>query len=347
MTVRDERPGLADPGREFTPTGEAAPLGIRPHRPVPPPKPGVTVGGVPVAPPADADDLPRYLHALRRLSDADDLAPALAGCDLAIELADRAGSAAGLVVAYSQRSSVARRMGDLAAAVRDGDAAAELLAVSGADPAGAAAVLLLSRRLAVLLDLGEVEVADSLLSAAGLAGELADDPEFLLLRYVRGRLHAAAARPGEGVADLYRCGERLAARRSDHPGVLPWRSAAADVLVRLGAGEAAERLVAEEVALTRRAGPSSALGRAMRIQGQVLPGPAGLRSAEEAIRVLTGTPRRFELATALVDYGGLLNAARRRPQARQVLRDGLELARECGSPALVARARNLFAGRRA
>jgi tetratricopeptide (TPR) repeat protein len=291
------------------------------------------------------DDLPRYLHALRRLADADDLAAAHSGCTLAVELAGREGSAAGLAMAYSQRSSVARRMGRLRDAARDADSSAELFAVAGADLAGPAAALLLSRRLAVLLDLGDLDLADGLLAATGLDGDLPDEPEFLLLRYVRGRLHTAAARPGEGLADLYRCGERLGVRRSDHPAVLPWRSAAASVLVGLGAREAAERLVAEEVALTRRHGLASALGRALRIQGQVRPGAAGMAAAEEAIRVLQGTPRRFELATALVDHGALLNAAKRRPQARRVLRDGLELAEECASPALIARARALLAGR--
>jgi tetratricopeptide (TPR) repeat protein len=330
MTVSDERPGLADLGRDITSGDNAVPPATRP---------------VPLAPPVGVDDLPRYLHALRRLADADDLAAAHSGCTLAIDVAGRDGSAAGLAMAYSQRSSVARRLGRLADAARDADASAELLAVSGTEPAGPAGSLVLSRRLAVLLDLGEIALADSLLTAAGLDGDLPDDPEFLLLRYVRGRLHTAAERPGEGLADLYKCGERLAVRRSDHPGVLPWRSAAASVLVGLGAREAAERLVAEEVALTRRHGLPSALGRALRIQGQVRPGAVGMAAAEEAIRVLRGTPRRFELATALVDHGALLNAARRRPQARRVLRDGLELALECGSPALVARARALFAGR--
>ena len=300
---------------------------------------------MPLAPPVGVDDIPRYLHALRRLADADDLAAAHSGCTLAVDVAGRHGSASGLAMAYSQRSSVARRMGRLPEAARDAEASEELLAVSGADPVGPAAALVLSRRLAVLLDLGDLDLADGLLVETGLDGDLPDEPEFLLLRYVRGRLHTAAARPGEGLADLYRCGERLAVRRSDHPGVLPWRSAAASVLVGLGAQEAAERLVAEEVALTRRHGLASALGRALRIQGQVQPGAAGMAAAEEAIRVLRGTPRRFELATALVDQGALLNAARRRPQARRVLRDGLELAQECGSPALVARARALFAGR--
>ena len=314
MTVRHDRPRLTNPGR-------------------------ATVRPVPLEPPRGADDLPRYLRALRRLSDADDLSAAYAGCTLAIEVAGRAGDAAGLVMAYSQRSSVARRSGDLPPAARDAEAAAELLALSGAEPGGATAALLLSRRIAVLLDVGDVTHADRLLAAAPFPADLPDDPEFLLLRYVRGRLHGAAGRPGDGLADLYRCGERVAVRRFDHPGVLPWRSAVAGVLCGLGAGEAAERLVAEEVALTRRHGLASALGRALRVQGRVLPGAAGLASAEEAVRVLQGTPRRFELAAALVDLGELLQRARRRPQARRVLRDGLELAERCGSPGLAARAR--------
>lgn len=330
MTVSDERPGLADLSRDITPGDTAVPPAPRP---------------VPLAPPAGVDDIPRYLHALRRLADADDLVAAHSGCTLAIDVAGRDGSAAALAMAYSQRSSAARRLGRLPEAARDAEASAELLAVSGTDPAGPAAALVLTRRLAVLVDLGDLGLADGLLTATGLNGDLPDQPEFLLLRYVRGCLHAAAARPGEGLADLYRCGERLGVRRSDHPGVLPWRSAAGSVLVGLGAREAAERLVAEEVALTRRHGLASALGRALRIQGQVRPGAAGMAAAEEAIRVLQGTPRRFELATALVDYGALLNAAKRRPQARRVLRDGLELAERCGSPALAARARALFAGR--
>jgi tetratricopeptide (TPR) repeat protein len=302
----------------------------------------MSVSSVSLAPPVRADELPQYLRALRRLADADDLAAALTGCTIAVDLAGRCGSAAGLVSAYSQRSSVARRCGRLAAAARDAEAATELLAVSGADPRGVTAALLLSRRLAVLLDLGDVELADGLLGPAGFAGELPDEPEFLLLRYMRGRLHAAMSRPGEGLADLYRCGQRLAVRRSDHPAVLPWRSAAAVVLAGIGAGEAAERLVAEEVALTRRHGLASALGRALRIQGQVAP---SMEAAEEAVRVLQGTPRRFELALALADHGALLHAARRRPQARRVLREGLDLAQDCGSPALVARIRALFAGK--
>jgi tetratricopeptide (TPR) repeat protein len=320
MNVRDERKRLADRSRDITVRTTA-----RPAR---------------VDPPACPDDLPEYLRTLRRLADADELDPARDGCTYAIELAGRAGDAASLAMAYSQRSTTLRRRGELVAARSDADAAASLPALPGP-----AAALLLARRIAVQLDLGDHAAGDALLAEAGMSGELADDPEHLVLRYVRGGLHALAARPGEAVEDFYRCGERLAAHGFDRPMILPWRSAAAGVLSGLGAREAAERLVAEEVALTRRRAPASSLGRALRVQGRVRPGPEGLAAAEESVRVLRGTPRRFELATALVDLGALLGAARRRPQARRVLRQGLELAEICGSPALVARAQGHLAGR--
>jgi hypothetical protein len=90
-------------------------------------------------------------------------------------------------------------------------------------------------------------------------------------------------------------------------------------------------------------GRPSALGRALRVQGRVLGAPAGIAALEEAVRVLGGSPRRFEYAQALVDCGELLTAVRRKPQARRMLREGLDLARRCGSPALIERARAGYA----
>ena len=230
---------------------------------------------------------------------------------------------------------MARRRGDLIAADRDGETTSGLL---DDDPRGEAAVLLLARRMATRLDMGDVDTAEELL--AGLGGDLPDVASVLALRYARGRMYACSDRPGEGLADLFFCGERLAARGADRPNVLPWRSAAAAILVKMGTAEAATRLVAAEVELARRSGPASALGRALRIEGIVHPGLAGMEVLAEAVRVLAPTPRRFEYAQALVDYGEVLNVARRRPQARRVLREAVELAEQCGSPALVARARS-------
>jgi hypothetical protein len=327
MTVSDDRLGLADRGRELTSRGGSAPPGLRPQRRPPP-----------VAPPADAAGLPRFLHVTAARADADELAAAYTDCDVAVAAAARWQSPAGLLAALSLRSSVARRLGDLAAAGRDGRAAAGLLATAGADADPGTAVLLVARRAAVMLDRGDLDDADDLLVDAGVDGGDA----IPALRYVRGRLHAAAGRPGEALADLFQCGQQLAACKADRPAVLPWRSAAADTLATTGATESAARLAADEVALTRRRGTTSALGRALRVQGRVLTGPAGVAALTEAVRVLDKAPRRFELAEALVDYGTSLNAARRRPQARRILRDGLQLAERCGSPALAARARSAY-----
>jgi hypothetical protein len=329
MRVRADRAGLADPPRDVA-TG-APP---RPRRPAP-------------ALPADAADLPRFLRATARLGDLDHLASAYAVCDAAIragvppageqlageQLAGEQLAGEQLAELYSLRSSLARRRGDLAAAEQDGASAARL----AGDRPREATFLLLARRIAVRLDAGDVAGADELLD--GLRGDLPEAPGKVALRYARGRLNAAAGRPGEGLADLFYCGERLATRQADRPSVLPWRSSAATVLATTGATESAVRLVRAEVALNRQTGTASALGRSLRVQGVVLPGAEGLAALEEAHRVLMRSPRRFEYATALVDLGLRLNAVRRRPQARRVLREGLQLATECGSPALAARAR--------
>ncbi|HET6529073.1 MAG TPA: hypothetical protein VFH03_00445 [Actinoplanes sp.] len=320
MTVSDDRLRLADPARTITPRAESR-------------------GRAPVTPPAGADDLPRFLRVTAARADADDLATAEANCDVAIEAAVRWGSALGLAAAHSLRTSVVRRRGNLAAAEQDGRTAAGLLAAAGVDPAADMAVVLLARRMATRLDRGDVAGAEELLAGVG---NLPEGGGSLALRYARGRLYAATGRPGEGLADLFSCGERLAARQADRPSVLPWRSTAATVLAATGTPEAAARLVAAEVELARRSGPPSALGRALRVEGTV-PGGRGLAALLEAVSVLDGSPRRFEYAQALVDLGVALNAARRRPQARRVLREGLEVAEECGSAALAERARAGYA----
>jgi hypothetical protein len=247
----------------------------------------------------------------------------------------------------SLRCGVTRRLGDLPTAERDGRTATRLLGAVGADPSGEAAALLVARRIAVLVDMGDIEDADALLTDFG-----EEPPEGgieVAFRYVRGRLHAAAGRAGEALSDFFFCGERLAARQADHPAVLSWRSSAAAVLAQTGTTESATRLVEAEVALCREASTASALstpsalGRALRVRGRVLGAPAGIASLQEAIKVLSASARRFEYAQSLVDCGELLNSVRRKPQARRVLRDGLELAERCGSPALAARARTAYA----
>ena len=330
MPASDDGVGLAYPARDTTgwPAGMPLAARLRQRRPVP-------------AAPTDLGDLGRHLRATARLADLDELDAAEEACAAAVETAATWRSPGALAAIRSLRSSVFRRRGRLAAAEADGRAATELLAAAGADPHGDAAALLAARRIAVRLDTGDIAGAEHLVR--GFDRDLPDNAGAVALRYSRGRLHAAAGRLGEGLADLFSCGERLAARGADRPLGPPWRSEAAAVLAATGSTEAAARLVAAEVAANRRAGTASALGRSLRIQGMVLDGPGGMAALDEAVRVLTHSPRRFEYAQALVDFGLRLTAARRRPEGRRVLRAGMDLAAQCGSPALAERARAGYA----
>jgi hypothetical protein len=317
MTVSDDRAELADPVRTIT---------HRPQRP----------RHALLPPPAGPGDLPRYLRATAALADADDLDTAHRNCGVAIDAAMRWRAPAALAAGHSLRASVARRRGDLDAAARDGEVAARLLGGAPDDDAG---LLLCARRIAISLDRGDVTAAGALLGDRH--GDLPGGAG-LALRYARARLYAATGRPGEALSDLFTCGERLAARQADRPAVMPWRSAAATLLGSAGSGEAAVRLVAAEIEMARRSGPASALGRALRVAGAV-PGGPGLPALEDAARVLAASPCRLEYAQALADLGAALTAARRRPQARRVLRDAAEIAGRCGAVALAERARAGYA----
>ena len=58
----------------------------------------------------------------------------------------------------------------------------------------------------------------------------------------------------------------------------------------------------------------------------------------EAVDVLAGSPARLEHAEAVVDLGAALRRGGQKVEARERLREGLELARLCGATALVERA---------
>jgi DNA-binding CsgD family transcriptional regulator len=285
-------------------------------------------------------DLAHMLVEARQASDAGQVRSAYAQCGLVVGAARRWGAQPALAAALSLRSAISRRLGLLRGAVDDAQAAAVILTELGADPHGGPALVLLARHVTALVDSGEHAAADALLHRAGLdTGCPPDTREGVLLRYARALLHVGAGRPAAALPDLFHCGERLAAWGADRPSVLPWRSTAATVLACGGATEAAARLSEAEVDLARADGGAEAVGRALRVHAMVLGTPFGLAALEESQRVLDGTSLALEQAATLVAHGTRLNELKRRPQARRILRAGLDLAERCGAAELVDRAR--------
>jgi DNA-binding CsgD family transcriptional regulator len=195
-----------------------------------------------------------------------------------------------------------------------------------------------------LADRGEIGQAGDLLAGAGLSGELPPTWPHNLVRHARGCLHAAAGDHLAAIGDLLKAGELAEQWGICNPAIMPWRSAAALSLAARGDRSRARQLCAAEIELARRWGAARAVGVALRAGG-VAGGGAdggghGSTLLSEAASVLRQASAPLELARALTDLGAALRRSGSRAQAREHLREGLDIAHGCGGIALAGRARD-------
>ncbi len=193
----------------------------------------------------------------------------------------------------------------------------------------------------VLVERGAPAEAAEVLGAA--AAELGEIPEqFWYLPLIRARGMVASARGDHqaALADALTTGRILAAVGAVNPAVSSpgWRSQAALVHHALGAEAEALGLAREEVELAREWGAPRALGRALRVLGSLEGGGEGSDHLREAVDVLEASPARLEYANALTDLGAALRRGNRRAEAREPLRQALELAQRIGAVVAAERA---------
>ena len=254
-----------------------------------------------------------------------------AAASLAEQLA-RYGRARGSVTSYllgiGHRGWVEVRRGNLAAAEAD------LRAVVG---------LIEQEHVGFMLPTALWYYCDALIERSGLTDvaalaatieippQLAGTASDALLLYVRGRLELARGEYERAAANLGAAGEIFSAARMVNPALVPWRSELA-LAVRAVAPQQAESLVAMEAAVARSAGTARGLGIALRAAGLLQSDTAALR---ESCDVLERSPARLELARSRVALGGALRRENQRVAAREVLRDGLDLALDAGAERLV------------
>jgi DNA-binding CsgD family transcriptional regulator len=149
--------------------------------------------------------------------------------------------------------------------------------------------------------------------------------------------------PGRGVEELLQVGETVRLLPFDNPGTAPWRSWAAEGLRLLDRNDEARVLAADELALARRWGDPQIIGAALRVLGLVEGGRAGIGLLREAVEVLAGSQARLEHARALVDLGAALRRTNQRIEARERLREGVDLALRSGAFRLAGRANDEIA----
>ena len=190
-----------------------------------------------------------------------------------------------------------------------------------------------------LIDRGELAQASTLLAERGLTVDLPPSWPHNLVRHARGCLHAAAGDHAQAAADLLTAGKQADQWGIPNPAILPWRSDAALSLAAVGKHAEASRLAVAEVDLARKWGAGRALGIALRAAGLVDRSGDRMQLLADAVAALRPAPAPLELARALVDLGAAQRRYGARLNARETLRDGLDLAHRQGGLRLAKRAR--------
>ena len=189
-----------------------------------------------------------------------------------------------------------------------------------------------------LVERGALEEAEEVLARTGLGEQVPESAHFIGFLEARGKLRLAQHKPDDALRDFLALRQIAGALDIVNPAYGAWRSSAAAALHALGRGEEATQLAAEELELARRWGVARQTGIALRFLGRIGGGVEGEQRLREAVDLLASSPARLEHAAALVDLGALLRRRNERSEARQLLREGVELAHRCGATPLVERA---------
>lgn len=274
-------------------------------------------------------------HAVWALIAAGSLERALTEVDAGVELAVRRGSPMAFEWFSSARAAVLLRLGRVAEA--EADAWSSLREVDGHGWRVG-----LPMKLAVLVDAlrerGDHATAERELTRHGLLdADPPVNPFGVLLLESRGRLRLAEGRSEEALADLETCG-RYVARWNAASAVSGWRMAAAECLAGAGDQRRAVVIAEEQLAAARRFGSAALVGASLRSLGTAQGGAAGVATLEQAVATLAATHARLEHAHAVCDLGRLHRRNRSPREARDHLRNALDLATKLGALALAERA---------
>jgi len=251
--------------------------------------------------------------------------------DAAIARAQVAGDSSALAAGLAARGWLAWLRGDLGAA--EGDTRTALAATKLPAPPMFrglnASVLILT-----LLEQGELEAAEETLAPLDCEAN-GESLIAAMLRYARGRLRLEQGRTAEGLEEIFALRAILERSRTVAPGALPWRSQTALAYLALGDHEAATRFAEEELDLARAFGTPRALGVAKRAAGLVAGGDRGQALLREAVDDLARGDATLERARALADLGAMLRRRNRRTEARELLREALDIAHRTRAAPLV------------
>ena len=190
----------------------------------------------------------------------------------------------------------------------------------------------------VLTNRGELDEAERSLAQLGLEEEVAESGHIIFFLGARGWLRFARRDFTAAADDWRRLGRCMEAFEMRNPAVVAWRSHLALALLALDRRDEALELAREEVELARTWGSPRPIGVALRARGLAEGGAEGIETLRESLAVLEGSSAKLERARSLVELGAALRRANQRADARELLKEGLDIAVRSGSQPLVERA---------
>ena len=268
--------------------------------------------------------------ALQALVYADRLDVAAQWCDKLLDEARTKNLAVARAFFSCVRAEVSLRRGDLTTAFDHAQNALDFM------PAGGWGVAL-GMPLGILINaatkMGRHE------DAAAFLGQPVPEAMFqsrygLHYLYARGHHYLATSRHYAALADFLSCGELMTSWGVDQPGVVPWRTSAAEAWLLHGANrDEAKRLINEQLA---RLGPdaSRTRGVALRLLAATNQPHNRPQLLQDAVVILEEYGDQYELARALADLSKAHQALREHRRAWTVARRAWHVANVCDAAEL-------------
>lgn len=268
--------------------------------------------------------------ALQALVYADRLDVAAQWCDKLLDEARTKNLAVARAFFSCVRAEVSLRRGDLTTAFEHAQNALDLM------PAGGWGVAL-GMPLGILINaatkMGRHEDAASFLEQP-VPEAMFQSRYGLHYLYARGHHYLATSRHYAALADFLSCGELMTSWGVDQPGVVPWRTSAAEAWLLHGANrDEAKRLINEQLA---RLGPdaSRTRGVALRLLAATNQPHNRPQLLQDAVVILEEYGDQYELARALADLSKAHQALREHRRAWTVARRAWHVANVCDAAEL-------------
>ena len=253
--------------------------------------------------------------------------------DRALADAQARGSLFAFAIASASRAECDYCLGELAEAQADAHAA---LQAGGADR-WVLAPMAVCAEVKALIELGRIRDAQTALAGWDVPLGLDQPGMTNWLSLARGRLALATGSWGAARDSFLAVGEWMTEWGERNPGLVDWRTGAALALAQLGDAERAWELCDDAISLGRDLGQARTLGVGLWCAALMRGGADAVELLAEAVPALERASARLDQARALIDLGAALRRGNHRREARQPLREGVELAQRCGATALAQR----------